>query len=413
VKKVIIIGAGAQGNVVAGVLSEADDVDEIMLADLDIERANEVAAALGSSKISTVQLDASDLDAMTALMREGAYDVVVNVMITSLNRYIIEAALAAGCNYLDMASDELLVSSRDDTPQDRFIVDQLDYAAGFEATGLKALILIGGDSGLVNVMAREAADELDEVDYIGIKDYGILECSEPVGLWSVPIYVGDCAIPPIWWEDGDYKTGEVFSGKEEYYFHPPLDVKGSVYYHLHEEPVTIPQFIGKPVGYCDFKMGEPGSETWEFMIKGLGLADRDPIDVNGVEIVPRDLLNKLLPKTLTPKKCIEMVKNGEIFSRLQLAVDVKGKKDGKNLHYKLWSESPNIVEACNRIAGSNDVSFVTSVPMSVATLMMLRGQLKKDGVYPAETLDKEEREIFFEGIKEWGIKVHRQVNEVI
>jgi len=79
----------------------------------------------------------------------------------------------------------------------------------------------------------------------------------------------------------------------------------------------------------------------------------------------------------------------------------------------LWSESPNIVEACGRIAGSNDVSFITSVPMSIAALMMLRGQLKKDGVYPAETLDKEEREIFFEGIKGWGIKVHRQVNEVI
>jgi len=261
-------------------------------------------------------------------------------------------------------------------------------------------------------MAKEAADELDEVDYIGIKDYGIVECAEPVGLWSLPIYLEDCADDPIWWEDGEYKYGEAFSGEEEYYFHPPLDVKGKVYYHLHEEPVTIPKFIGKPVKYCDFKMGEPGSEMWEFMIEGLGLMDEDPIDVKGMQVVPKDVFFALLPKTLTPKKCIEMVEKKEIFSRLQLAVDVKGKRDGKDYHYKLWTVSPNIVEACGRIKGTNDVSYITSLPISIATLMILRGQIKKNGVFPGETLDKEEREIFFKGVKEWGITVHKQINEI-
>jgi len=412
-KKVIIIGAGAQGNVVAGVLSETDDIGTIVLADIDIDRANEVATALGSPKIHTARVDASDLDAMTALISEGGYDVVVNVMITDFNRNIIEAALAAKANYVDMASNELLESSREHTPQDRFLVEQLDYAREFEAAGLKAFILVGGDSGLVNVMAREAADELDEVAYIGIKDYGIVECSKLVGLWSLPIYLVDCADDPIWWEDGEYKTGEAFSGEEDYYFHPPLDVKGKVYYHQHEEPITIPQFIGKPVGYCDFKMGEPGSETWQFIIQELGLMSPDPIDVNGIEVAPMDVFLKLLPKTLAPKKCMEMVKNGELFSRLQLAVDVKGKKNGKEYHHKLWSESPNIVEACDRIAGTNDVSYITSLPISIATLMILRGQLKKDGVFPPETLDREEREVFFKGLKEWGITVHKQVNEVV
>ena len=149
------------------------------------------------------------------------------------------------------------------------------------------------------------------------------------------------------------------------------------------------------------------------MIEGLGLMGEDPIDVNGVAVAPRDVFFKLLPKTLTPKKCMEMVAKKEIFSRLQLAVDVKGTRDGKHYHYKLWSESPNIVEACGRIHGTNDVSYITSVPISIATLMVLRGQLKKNGVFPPETLDREEREIFFKGIKEWDIEVHKQVNEVV
>lgn len=412
-KKVIIIGAGAQGNVVTGVLAEADDVGTILLADLDIDRAKEVAEILGSSKIETAKLDASDLDAMTALIKKGGYDVVVNVMVPTFNRNILEASLAAKANYVDMASNELLKSTREETIQDEFLVEQLDYAKDFEAAGLKAFILIGGDSGIVNVMAKEAADELDEIDYIGIKDYGIAECDELVGLWSLPIYLEDCADPGIYWEDGEYKEAPVFSGEEEYYFNEPLNVRGKVYYHLHEEPVTIPKFIGKPVKYCDFKMGEPGSEVWKFMIDGLGLMDEEPIDINGVQVVPRDVFFKKLPKTLTPKKCMEMVKNKKIMSRLQLAVDVKGKKDGKKLHYKLWTENPNIVEACGRIKGANDVSYITSLPISIATLMILRGQIKQTGVFPAETLDKEEREIFFKEAKEWGIKVHKQVNEEI
>ncbi len=411
-KKVIVIGAGAQGNVVAGVLSAQDDIDTVMLADIDIDRANEIAEVLGSPKIKTVKVDASNLDALTAVVKKGGYDAVVNVMITDFNRNIIEAALAAKVNYLDMASHELLECSRKTTPQDPFLVEQLDYAKDFEDAGLKAFILIGSDSGTVNVMAKEAADELDEVDYIGIKDYGFVECDEPVAHWSFQTYLGDCADEPIWWEDGEYKIGKPFSGAEEYYFQPPMDRKGKIYYHLHEEPITIPKFIGKPVKYCDFKMGEPGSEMWEFMIEGLGLMDEDPIDVKGVQVVPKDVFLELLPKSMTPKKCMELVESKKLFSRMQLEVEVKGKRGGKNYHYKLWTDNPSVIEACSRIKGANDLSYMASLPVSIATLMMMRGQLKKNGVFPAETLDKEERKIFFAGLEEWGIKVNKRVKEV-
>ncbi len=55
----MIIGAGAQGNVISGVLAKADDVDTILLGDVDLERANEVAQFVGSHKIKVVRVDAS------------------------------------------------------------------------------------------------------------------------------------------------------------------------------------------------------------------------------------------------------------------------------------------------------------------------------------------------------------------
>ena len=43
-KKVIIVGAGAQGNVISGILAKAPEVSKIMLVDLDVERAAELVA---------------------------------------------------------------------------------------------------------------------------------------------------------------------------------------------------------------------------------------------------------------------------------------------------------------------------------------------------------------------------------
>jgi saccharopine dehydrogenase-like NADP-dependent oxidoreductase len=408
-KKVIIVGAGAQGNVIGGVLAKAPEVGKIMLVDLDLERAQEVARALKSEKIEVGKADASNKAELIELFKADAYDLVVNATLMTFNRQIIEASLEAGSHYIDMASDEFFPEK----DGKKYVVEQFEYAEEFEKKGLMANILAGGDAGLVNVMAREAADELDVVDYIGIKDFGVVTCDEPVAMWSFQTYLEDCAAEAVYWEDGEYKWAEPFTGEEEYYFPHPLNITAKVFYHSHEEPLTIPQYIGKPVGYVDFKMGDPDSATWEFLLEGLGLMDETPKDFNGALVSPKDVFCRQLPKTLTPEKCIELVKAKKIQSQAVLAVDVKGTKDGVKLHYKMWTDSPNIEKACSLIPGTNDVSWITSVPASVLSLMILRGQLNRTGVFPCEALDETERKLFFEGIKEWDVVVHKQVTSDI
>jgi len=61
------------------------------------------------------------------------------------------------------------------------------------------------------------------------------------------------------------------------------------------------------------------------------------------------------------------------------------------------------------IPGTSDVSWITSVPASVLSLMILRGQIERTGVFPCEVLNAAERKIFFEGIKEWDVIIHKQV----
>ncbi|MDX2512316.1 MAG: saccharopine dehydrogenase NADP-binding domain-containing protein, partial [Desulfobacterales bacterium] len=238
-KKVIIIGAGAQGNVICGVLSKADDIGEIMLADIDMERANEVAQYVGSEKIKTGRVNAADKSDIVNLLKTGSYDLVINATLMTFNRQIMEAALEVGVHYLDMASNDFFTKRGDQ----EYLVEQLEYADDFKKAGLTANILAGCDAGLVNILARDAAEELDEVDYIGIKDYGVVECDEPVAMWSFLTYLEDCADEAIYWEDGKYKYAPLFSGEEDYYFPEPLGLTGKVYYHNHEEPLTLPKFL--------------------------------------------------------------------------------------------------------------------------------------------------------------------------
>jgi saccharopine dehydrogenase (NAD+, L-lysine-forming) len=405
-KRIIIIGAGAQANVLCGVLEGADDVGEIVLTDINLDRARGIAETNGSEKIKTEILDASDMTKMTARLKKEKIDLVINATLPVYVHQIMQAAYQARINYLDMASNEIY--PRPDIP-----IEQLRYAKQWEEAGLKCLTGAGGDPGLTNIMAKDAVLELDEIDSIKIKDYGIAECDEPVALWSMRTYLEDLYLPATIWDNGKPRLVDPFSGQEDYDFPPPLNIRGRCYFHDHEEGVTIPLFCGKPIGYCDFKIGEPGIDTWKFLIQGLGLMDEETVDIGGCSVVPRELLFKKIPPTASPKKQIELYESGKLNSRLMLVCDVTGKKNGKLMIFRHWTDSPTGREACRRIPGSNDVSWMTSVPASIFSLMMLRDQVRHTGVFPPEVFGRQEVDLFYQGIKEWGIKVIKQTETVV
>ncbi|RLC63178.1 MAG: hypothetical protein DRI01_05685 [Chloroflexi bacterium] len=404
--KALIVGAGAQGLVISWVLTRSDDVSEVVLGDIDQGRLKDIVETNQSKKLKTAMVDASDTDGMARLMKDGKFDLVVNATLPAFNDNIMEACYEARVNYLDMATSEYFPGGDENIP-----VEELKYAKKWEEASLKGLILAGSDAGTTNVMAKEAADELDEVDSIKIKDYAITESEKPIVLWQPQTYLGDLSSPAVIWDNG-YKKMPPFSGEEEYDFPPPIGCKGKVYYHSHEEPLVIPKFIGKPVKYVDFKMGEPELMLWKSIVD-LGLMSEDPIEVEGKKIAPRSVFFKLLPPTPKAKELIELVKSGKLRSRLILTVDVDGKRVGKDWHYQLWTEGPDCATACERIPGASDVSSATAISGAVFSLMMLRGQVKHTGIFPPEVFDKEERMIYFKVMKEWGIKIHKRTEMIL
>jgi len=176
--------------------------------------------------------------------------------------------------------------------------------------------------------------------------------------------------------------------------------------------VTIPLFCGKPVANCEFKIGEPGIDMWRFMIEGLDMMNPEPIEFPGGKVSPMEMMFHLIPKTAPPQKQVELYESGKLESRIIIICDTEGKKDGKKVVVHQYTKSPSGKEACAWIRGTNDVSWMTSIPASVFALMMLRGQVHHKGVVPTEVFTREERDIFYRGISEWGITVVKKIEEI-
>ncbi len=405
-KKVIIIGAGAQATVIAGVLAEAHDVAEILVTDIDLPRATELAEVNGSPKVRAELLDASDVNGMATRIRAGSFDLVVNATIPMFVHQVMKATVKAGTHYIDMASNEIY-------PEPGIPVEQFFYADDFEKAGLMALTGAGGDPGLSNIMAKDIINGLDTVDSIMIKDFGEIESDEPVALWSMRTYLEDLYLPPTIWEDGKARKVEPFTGEELYDLPAPFNKTGKFYYHDHEEGVTIPLYAGKPMRYCDFKIGEPGIDMWRFVVQDLDLMNEEPIEIGGGTVTARNILLRKAPTTVSARKQIELYESGKLESRLVLICDGTGEKDGRAVRYHSWTQSPAGSQACKRLPGTNDVSWMTSIPASVFALMVLRGEVHHTGVFPPEVFTPDEIETFYHGIKEWGITVIKRVETAV
>lgn len=401
--KVLVLGAGAQGNVIAGVLARADDIGPLVLADLDPERARETAANLASDTLRTASADASDLEGLTAFLRAERFDLVVNTALPEFIPRVSLAALRAGANYLDLSST--LFYEREGKP-----IEQLEHEDEWQASGKTALVNAGSAPGLTNIMAREGVDGLDEVESIRIRDYSVVTSDEFVALWSLPVFVTDCATEPMIWEDGAPKRVPVFSGEELYDFPPPIARRGKVYHHAHEEPVTLPLFVGKPVRHCDYKLGDPDIDVWRFMVQGLGLLDDTPMEIRGARVSPREVLLRKLPRTIAPQDLLERVAAGRLNSQSMVVCEVTGRKGGRETRITLWSESPDLRTASTIVRGTSDVSLVTSVPAATMSLMLLRGQIRRTGVVLPEMLGPEERSIFYRGVGRFGLRVRTRID---
>lgn len=297
--RILIVGAGAVGSAMVSIAVRRPFFERLVVADFDAARAAEAAARDGDERVFSVRLDASDAAAIVALAAAERIDVIVNACDPRLNPPIFDAALEAGCTYLDMAMH--MSEPHPDTPYTSTGVKlgdaQFAVAEHWVDRGLLALVGMGVEPGLSDVFARYAADRLySSIDTIDVRDGANLAVDgyRFAPTFSVWTLIEECLNPPVIWERGrGWFTTEPFSEPELFEFPEGIGTIECVNVE-HEEVLLIPRWID--CNRVTFKYGL-GTELIEVLqvLRDLGLSGTEPVRVGEVSVSPRDVVAAVAP----------------------------------------------------------------------------------------------------------------------
>jgi saccharopine dehydrogenase-like NADP-dependent oxidoreductase len=385
-KKVIVVGVGAQGSTIAKRLDEESRVSEVICADYDKKAAENVAGQMKKGK--AVQLNAKNVDEIIAAA-EGC-DLVVNGLSPDFNMNVMDAALKVGACYQDLASGP--VSDLDFVSA---VKRCLDRSSEFEAKGLTALINTGSAPGMANVLTRHGVEKLDSCDRIDIFVYDEIWSKKFIPFWWSPeTAFGDMAAEPVVYKNGEFLRVPPFNNPEM------TDFKGvgkkRMVDHEHEEPVTmglLSEKVLKGVKEVNFRYGGPGLELAESLYK-MGLLSEEKLNVKGTEIVPMDIISTLTPPAPKYKDEIQAVLDeGMISEDGVFLVRVIGKKDGRTVKIELYCLAPGLTEAFEK-AGITHESYFTGQAAFLFTKMFVNDVIETKGCFPPECLEDKERDYY-------------------
>jgi saccharopine dehydrogenase-like NADP-dependent oxidoreductase len=277
--------------------------EHLTVADLDRERAARAVAGLDDGRLAAAAVDASSAESVAALAREMRADVVVNACDPRLNPPIFDGAFAAGTTYLDMAMH--LSHPHPEHPYTETGVKlgdaQFAVADEWEAAGRLALVGVGVEPGLSDVLARYAADHLfSTVDEIGVRDGAnlVVEGYDFAPTFSIWTTIEECLNPPVIWEKGrGWFTTEPFSEPEVFDFPEGIGPVECVNVE-HEEVLLVPRVIDCNRVTFKYGLGDEFIGVLKTLHK-LGLDSTEKLNVRGVEVAPRDVVAAALPEPMT------------------------------------------------------------------------------------------------------------------
>lgn len=399
--KLIVVagGAGAMGRITVRDLVETAPANiEIAIADYNLEAAKKLAASFTSRPVRAIGLNIRDVKA-SAKALAGAFGVIGAVQ-HQLNLPLMQACLAAGAHYCDLGG------------LFHFTRKQLPLHGKFEKAGLLAVLGVGAAPGVVNVLARALADEMDRVHEIHVMvgniDRTLNRPSSALGTsYSLATILDEANHPAALFTKGQFTFVEPMSGELEIDFGPPVGVRKPAY-TIHSEVATLPlSFKDKGVREVSFRIAfdDELADRLRFL-RALGASGEKPIsfkNANGKlqKLVPRDVLVALAARL--PK--VEFTGTPDEYEVCRVVV--KGTVAGREVTETMDLHCPGMP------AWGLGVDVDTGCPPSILMQMLARGAITARGVLPTEIAIPPRP--FFKELKKRGMTVvkHKRAERVV
>ncbi len=384
-KNLLIIGAGGVAHVAAHKAAMHNDVlGDICIASRTVSKCDAIIDSVKrkghikdeSKKLHSQQLDALDVAATAALIRETGSEIVMNLGSAFVNMSVLDACLETGAAYIDTAIHEDPDKVCENPPwYANYEWPKKDLCA---QKGVTAVLGAGFDPGVVNAYAALAAKKyFDTIDTIDILD---------VNAGSHGRYFATNFDPEInfrefikvWtWIDREWREFPTHAVKRTFDF--PVVGEQPIYLNGHDELHSL--FKNIDARSIRFWMGFGDHYINVFtVLRTLGLLSHEPVELaGGGEVVPLQVVKAVLPDpqslaaNYTGKTCI-----GDI---------VKGTKDGKPRELFIYQVSDHA--AAYAEVESQGISYTAGVPPVAAALLIADGRWDAKTMVNVEELDPE------------------------
>jgi len=390
--KILVIGAGGVGSVAVHKMAQmqagsTDIFSHISLASRTLSKCDAIAASVKERTgvdIDTYQLDADDVPATTALLKDIKPELVVNLALPYQDLNIMDACLAAGVNYMDTANYEPLDVAKFEYHW------QWAYLDKFKQAGLTALLGSGFDPGVTSVFAGYLKKHyFDRIDTLDILDCNGGDHGQPFATnFNPEINIREITAVARHWEDGAWVETPPLSVKQSFDF----DQVGekNMYLMYHEEIESLKTHLPE-IGRIRFWMtfGDAYLQHLE-VLQNVGMTRIDPVIYEGKEIVPLQFLKAVLPEPASLGAITKGKTNiGDIAT---------GIKNGKKRTVYINNICDH--ESAYAETGNQAVSYTTGVPAMIGAALLLNGKWSGAGVFNIEQFDPDP---FMEMLTEHGL----------
>ncbi len=352
----VVLGAtGIQGRIVSKDLLE--NGYSVLMCGRDREKVHKLLKRYSKSDFR--YFDVREEKETEEIIKKSGSGIVINCVEGDWNDRVLLVCMHSMANLIDLGSDIPMTKK------------QFSYDSTLKKKGLIHITGCGSVPGIGNVMLRYAAEKFAKIDIIEVGfawDSNIKKFVVPFSIQSIT----EEFVNPAEMVINHKKVTVKPMNTVVRCFHRGVGKEKCFNVGHHPETFTFYEYCKKK-GIKDVKFfaGFPDHSYDKIVaIVELGLADKDPINFNGIQIVPVKFLTEVLKKIKIPPGYKE-VEN--------LWVDIYGKKNGKKKNIKMeclvktikgWEE-----------AGSN---IDTGMPASIIAQMIKNKVITEKGSFSPE-----------------------------
>ena len=381
--RMLVLGAGLQGSACAYDLLQNPAVEEVRLADINIQHLASFLAPYSGPRLLPTPLDVRDRDAVLAVMRSS--NAVMSAIPYYFNLDLAKCAVEAGVHFADLGGNTDLV------------IGQKALDADAKAKGVTIVPDCGLAPGMVNILAQYGISQLDTVESVKIFVGGLPQHPEPPLNYQV-VYslegVLDYYTTKSWIVRGG--RGQQIDALTEIEHVDFGDGVGTLEaFHTAGGLSTMAFRYDGQIPTMEYKtLRYPGHAGMMAAIRELGLLDSEAVDVKGSKVVPRDLFIAVAGPRLTR----------ESPDLVALRVEVRGSASGTPRRL-VWE----LVDRADEKHGISAMMRTTGYSLSITGQMQARGEVKPPGVHTPDECISAPR--YIEELAKRGVRIRQVVAE--